>query len=92
MLCSVTNGNCLWQLQFPDVIGFLNNGYHQSAPISISATLHSKYCSAVPQGHAIQSDWMMTELMYATCLLFIMGRGGSSGKLTSVAADTFISK
>lgn len=26
----VTNGNCLWQLQSPDVIGFLDNGCHQS--------------------------------------------------------------
>ncbi len=54
--------------------------------ISISATLLSKYCSAVPQGHAIQSDWRrdekLAQLMYSTSLLFIMAGTGFRGKLT----------
>lgn len=56
-------------------------------PISISANLLSKYCSEVPQGHAIQSGWRCDEepqLMYSTCL-FIMARRGFSRKLTSAS-------
>lgn len=99
ILYGVTNGNCLWQPHFLDIIGFLDNGCHQKQPISISATLLSKCCSTVPhppQGHAIQSDWRhdeeLAELMGSTCLLFIMARRGFRRKWTSLLADAFISK
>ena len=85
---SVTNGNCLWQLQFPDVIGFLDNGCHRSTPSPSLPPSSLNTAAPVPQGHAIQSDWRRdeapAELMYSTCLLFIMARRGFSGKLTSV--------
>lgn len=71
-------GNCLWQLQFPDVIGFLDNGCHQSAPhLHLCHPSSLNAAAPVPQGHAIQSDWRRdeeaAELMYSTCLLFIIG-------------------
>lgn len=82
-----------WQLLMattivPDVIGFFDNGCHQNTPSPSLPASSLNTAARSPQGHAIQSDWRRdeepAELMYSTCLLFIMARRGFSGKLTSV--------
>lgn len=64
-------------LHFPHAIGLYDNRCH--LPIS-------KYCRAVPQGHAIQSDWRCDGKQANVFRLLIIynGKGGFRGKLSSV--------
>lgn len=65
-------------------------------PISISATLLSKYCSAAPQGHAIQSDWRRDEEPARSnvfhLLIIYNGKERLQWEINQHAADALISK